>query len=139
MIVSGRINSVEVRKDSDEPMVGISINISMDDVKINGRRVEVYYTYHAKYDKDVGSLKMSGVLYANEEEKTAKKIKEKWEKERKLPDDFAEAVLNTVNFTCSTNGILAVRIVNLSPPMMPPKISIQKQETQTEGHENPAS
>ncbi len=137
MIVSGKINSVEARRDSDEPMVGLSINITMDDVKVNGKRVEVYYTYAAKYDKDVGMLKMSGVLYANEEEKLSKKIKERWEKDKKLPEEFAEIILNTVNFTCSTNGILAVRVVNLSPPMMPPRITIGKGEEST--GKNPAS
>ncbi|OIO21249.1 hypothetical protein COV61_04840 [Candidatus Micrarchaeota archaeon CG11_big_fil_rev_8_21_14_0_20_47_5] len=126
MIVNGKITSVEARRDSDAQMSGLSVNISMDGVKVEGKRVEVSYTYIATYDEKVGELKLKGVLYANEEEKAAKKIKERWEKEKKLPEEFAEVVINTINFTCSTNGIFATRVVNLAPPMVPPRISIGK-------------
>ncbi len=137
MIVNGKINSIEARRDKDGDMVGLSVNISMDDVKVAGKRVEIYYSYVAKYDEGVGELKIKGVLYANEDEKSAKAIKERWEKEKKLPEEFAEIVINTVNFTSSTNGIFATRVVNLAPPMVPPKISLGKGEVRGSG--KPAS
>jgi hypothetical protein len=126
MIVGGKITSVEAKRNNDAEIKGLDINIAVDDVKATGENVEVYYTYAATYQEGVGSLKITGVLNAKEEPKTAKEIADTWKKDKKLPDVFAEVVLNTVNFTCGTNGTLVVRPVNLSPPMIPPRIQIAK-------------
>jgi hypothetical protein len=76
----------------------------------------------------VGVLKMKGSLLSHEEQKAADSIRAGWESEKKLPDQFSELVLNAINFTCGTNGVLVVRPVNLAPPMMPPRISISHEE-----------
>ena len=72
----------------------------------------------------VGVLRMKGSLLSHEEAKLAKDIHSGWEADRKLPDAFSELVLNAINFTCGTNGVLVVRPVNLAPPMVPPRISL---------------
>ena len=61
---------------------------------------------------------------SHEEAKLAKEISSGWTADRKLPDQFSELVLNAINFTCGTNGVLVVRPVNLAPPMVPPRISL---------------
>ncbi len=126
MIVGGKIMSVEAKRNNDSEVRGLDINIAVDDVKAEGENVEVHYTYSATYQENVGSLKITGVLNAKEDPKVAKEIVDTWKKEKRLPDQFAEIVLNTVNFTCGTNGTLVVRPVNLSPPMIPPRIQIAK-------------
>jgi len=126
MIVGGKIISVEAKRTSEEPITGLDINIAIDNVKVNGGGIEIKYLYTAKYAKDVGFLKIEGILNASEENAKAKSIGELWGKEKRLPDDFAELVLNTINFTCGTNGTLVVRPVNLSPPMIPPRIELAK-------------
>ena len=72
----------------------------------------------------VGVLRMKGALLSHEDAKLAKDIAAGWEADRKLPDQFSELVLNAINFTCGTNGVLVVRPVNLAPPMVPPRISL---------------
>ncbi|VVB57635.1 Uncharacterised protein [uncultured archaeon] len=72
----------------------------------------------------VGVLRMRGSLLSHEEAKQAKEISAGWAADRKLPDAFSELVLNAINFTCGTNGVLVVRPVNLAPPMVPPRISL---------------
>jgi len=126
MITGGKIISVEAKRDSDEPITGLAINIALDTVTVKGGDVEIKYTYTASYENKVGTLKMSGVLSAKEDNKAAREIGDLWTKQKRLPDEFAEIVLNTINFTCGTNGTLVVRAVNLSPPMIPPKIEIAK-------------
>lgn len=126
MIVGGRIISVEAKRNNDAEIRGLDINIAVDDVKADGEKVDISYTYKVAYQEDVGSLTITGVLNAKEEPKSAREIADTWKKEKKLPDAFAELVLNTVNFTCGTNGTLVVRVVNLSPPMIPPRIQISK-------------
>ena len=52
----------------------------------------------------------------------------RWEKEKKLPDAFAEVILNAINYACGTNGVFVARPVNLSPPIVPPKIQLGPQK-----------
>ncbi|MFH1285207.1 MAG: hypothetical protein ABIH99_01360 [Candidatus Micrarchaeota archaeon] len=126
MITGGKITAVEAKREKDDPISGLSINIGLDDVKVKGENIEINYTYTVNYAENVGTLKIAGVLYAKEDAKKSASIGSSWKKDKKLPDDFAELVLNTINFTCGTNGTLVVRPINLSPPMIPPKIEISK-------------
>ncbi len=124
MITGGKIFSVEAKRNSEDPIIGLSINIGIDDVVNEGNDLEIKYTYTADYAKNVGMLKIIGSITASEEH--AREIMLSWKKDKKLPEDFAEVVLNTINFTCGTNGTLVVRPINLSPPMVPPRIEIAK-------------
>ncbi|MCX6777939.1 MAG: hypothetical protein NT157_03565 [Candidatus Micrarchaeota archaeon] len=124
MITGGRITSVEAKRDKDGPSKGLSINITVDNVKAEGENVDVAYTYSVDYTGGVGSLMMKGNLYSSE--KNASEIVKMWEKDKKLPDEFAEVVLNAVNYVCGTNGTLVSTPLNLSPPMAPPRINLGK-------------
>lgn len=126
MITSIRITGVEAKRTSDAEIRGLDINIGIDNVKVSSDMVSVEFNYVATYKEDVGTLKMSGTLESREDPKMAKDIEKMWEKEKKLPDMYSELVLNAVNFTCGTNGVLVVRPVNLAPPMVPPRIEIAK-------------
>ncbi len=128
MITGGKIFSVEAKRNSEEPITGLSINIGIDDVTSEGKNIEVSYTYTADYAKNVGTLVIKGAIMAQEEH--AREIMVSWKKDKKLPEDFAELILNTINFTCGTNGTLVVRPINLSPPMVPPRIEVAKATSQ---------
>lgn len=128
MITGIKIDKVEASRDKNEDVKGLDVNIGIDEVKINGPEVEIAFSYTATYQEGVGVLKMGGALLAHEDEKSAKEIGASWKKEKKLPDEFSEMVLNAINFTCGTNGVLVVRPVNLAPPMIPPRIQLKKQE-----------
>lgn len=124
MIKGGKIQSVEAKREKEGPTKGLNINIGINDVKVKGSMLTIKYTYTANYEEGVGHLKIDGEIYAEEDK--AKDIVKEWEDTKNLPKDFAEIVLNTVNYTCGTNGTLVVRTVNLSPPMIPPRIALAK-------------
>ncbi|MBM3229122.1 hypothetical protein FJZ26_01715 [Candidatus Parvarchaeota archaeon] len=126
MITGGTIDYVEAKRDKEDNIAGIGIDIQIQEVSVNGKNVKLKYTYIVKYESGVGTLKMSGTLSAEEEPKKAKEIDDTYKKTKKLPDDFAEVVLNSINFTCGTNGIFVIRPLNLTPPMVPPRIEISK-------------
>lgn len=127
MITGGKIISVEARRFSPEPTKGLKINISIDDIKVDGNNMTISYTYTATYEDAVGELIVKGELYAVEE--NAAEIEKEWKKEKKtLPTDFANAILNTINYTASVNGTFVVRPVNLPSPMLPPRFTIAKKE-----------
>lgn len=126
MITNMRISRVEAKRLKDGEISGLGINIALDDVSVKNGEVVIKYTYTADYQDKVGELVVQGELVAREEARLLKEIEERWKKEKKLPDVFAEAVLNNVNYACAANGTLVVRAVNLSPPMIPPRIEVAK-------------
>jgi len=128
MITNMKLNAVEAKRLKEGEIRGLVINIALDEVKVEGGEVAIKFTYTADYQEGVGTLIMKGELEAKEESKLAKEIEEKWKKEKKLPDGFAELVLNNVNYACGANGTLVVRAVNLSPPMIPPRIEVAKKQ-----------
>jgi len=124
MIKGARILEVNAKRESTAAIQGLGINIALNEVKVDGAEITINYTYTVKYEKNVGELKMVGEVYFEEDAKKAKEIEKQWTEKKSLPNDFAEIVLNTINYTCSTNGVLVVRPVNLSPPMIPPRIQL---------------
>ncbi|MFA5381684.1 MAG: hypothetical protein WC356_00835 [Candidatus Micrarchaeia archaeon] len=126
MIKGGKINSVEAKREKPDAIKGLSINIALDNVKADGKEITISYTYNAKYEDEVGFLKIGGEIFLEEDVKKAKDIVKSWQDKKTLPEEFAELVLNSINYTCGTNGTLVVRTVNLSPPMIPPRISLAK-------------
>jgi len=129
MITGIKIAKAEAHRDSDNEVAGLNINIGVDTVTAKGGDVTIGFSYSATYLEGVGELKMGGTLMAKEDAKIAKEIGDRWAKEKKLPDGFAEVVLNAINYACGTNGTLVVRAVNLSPPIVPPRIQLGPQPT----------
>ena len=97
----------------------LSAIIAVRNVSLNGVDVGIEV-----FPAPVGVLRMSGALLSHEDAKMAKEIHDGWARDKRLPDSFSELVLNAINFTCGTNGVLVVRPVNLAPPMVPPRISL---------------
>jgi len=128
MITGIKITKVEAHRDSDNEVAGLNINIGVDKVAAKGGDVAIEFNYSATYLDGVGELKMSGTLASKEDPKLAKEITDRWAKDKKLPDNYAELVLNAINYACGTNGTLVVRSVNLSPPIVPPRIQLGPQQ-----------
>jgi len=94
MITGIRINSVEARRESDDEIKGLDINIGIEAVKVIGPEVEVTFTYTATYQKGVGTLKMGGSILSHEDPAYAQEIAAAWAKDKHLPDAYSELVLN---------------------------------------------
>lgn len=126
MIVGGRIDGIEAKRESQEEMKGLGINITIEDVKADGDNLEIVYIYQANYNEKVGYIKLHGTLFAQEDKKLVKEIKDEWAKSRKLADSYAETVINVINYSGSANGTLVARVLNLSAPLVPPRIQIDR-------------
>ncbi len=137
MITGIKITKVEARRDKDEDMSGINVNIGIDKVSVKSGEITIDFNYAAVYAEGVGELKMVGSITAKEEAKLTRETEARWEKEKKLPDAFAELILNAINYACGTNGVFVVRPVNLSPPIIPPRIQLGEQPSSAPGRKNP--
>ncbi len=128
MIVGERILEINGTKKKWEPIKGLNINISLEDVMVDGESVEITYSYTANYEEDLGQLKIKGLLMAKEDPELAKSIAEKWQKEKKIPDEYAQQTLSAINYSGSANGTLLARVVGLTAPLIPPKIQLKSQQ-----------
>lgn len=126
MITGIKLVKVEARRDKEEDMTGLNVNIGLDSVALQGEEIAISFTYSAVYLDGVGEISMKGVITSKEDEKLTSEILSKWEKEKKLPDHYAEMMLNAINYACGTNGVFVARPVNLSPPIVPPKIQLSQ-------------
>ena len=128
-VIGGRITHVEGEKKKDGVMQGLNIGITFDDVKVKGDKVDVDYVYSATYGGDIGNITIKGTLYTRVDKKTAKEIENDWkkdEKDRKVPIEYATQLLSVINYTGSANGVFIARVVGLQPPLVPPKLQLEK-------------
>jgi len=131
MITSTKIRKVEAERKSDEAITGVKFNINIQNVKTSGEDVEVEYAFEVVYQgkkDDVGHLTITGELQAKEEKKVIANIEKEWKEKKRLPIEFAEAVINTINFVCGANGTLVSLPVGLTPPIPMPQAKLQTSE-----------
>jgi hypothetical protein len=126
MITGGKITSAEVKIHKDGSTAKRSVNIQIKDMKIEKGVMTIDYEYRVTYGDDVATISIEGSLEAKEE--NGEKIVESWKKKKALPDDFAEEVLNVVNYVGSVNGTLIAKVVNLMPPLTLPKLVKKEKE-----------
>lgn len=128
MIVGNRVTKLEAAREKQEPRKGLNFKINIKDAKVTAKRVDVTYEYSALYTEDVGYIKLEGVITAEEDKKLLDEIKKEWTDKQRLPQSYAEIILNAINYFGGINGVLAARVVNLSPPIVPPRFSLTKKE-----------
>jgi chorismate mutase len=123
-----RITAAEITRDKNEVPTGLSINMAINNLRMDGEQVEISFTYRAEYAENVGMLRLEGTInILPGSKKQAEEMVKSWKDKKKLDDEIAEEVLNNINFACGAHGTLMARVVNLQPPMMPPRIRIDKQ------------
>jgi len=124
MIVGNKIIYIEAKKEKDEPPSGFKVDMKIEDVKFENGELIVKYSYTANYEGDVGSIKIVGIARAREE--NGEKIAEEWKKTGKLPENLGERFANFINLSGSTNGTLIAKVLNMMPPLIPPRLRISK-------------
>jgi hypothetical protein len=126
IIIRGRITKIDAEKFKDAPIAGIELGVEFDSVTSNGVFLEVRFTYHAFYKEDVGRITMAGFLMFEMDELTAKRLSDKFAADREFDPSFMESVVNNINYKCSTEAIFPAKILELTAPIVPPRIGLRK-------------
>jgi len=128
MITGERILEISGKREPGVNIEGMNINIGLEELNVDGENVELKYEYTANYEKNAGFLKIKGTITAKEEKKLADEINEEWKKTKKVPERYAEFLLSAINYSGSANGTLIARVLNLTAPLIPPRISLGKKQ-----------
>lgn len=131
MIVGNRVTSIEAKR-GDKEIKGLDIKIGFKDVRENKNDkgiLDIDYEYIAGYREEAGEIKITGTIFAKEDEKTKKAILDSWKKNNRLPEEYMENLLNNVNFMGAANGTIIAKVLNTAPPLLPPRLRMQKKES----------
>ncbi|MEM3791331.1 MAG: hypothetical protein QXL16_01205 [Candidatus Micrarchaeaceae archaeon] len=131
MITNVEISMVEGKKEKI-PIVAIGgFNVNFEDVKMENGNIIVAFDHSALYfgknNEQAGKIAIKGTVTTKEDEKRSKEIMEKWTKEKSLPLDYAEELVNFITFDCGARGTLISYAVGLAPPI-PIKASLQEKK-----------
>jgi hypothetical protein len=123
MIVGDRINRIDAQINPDAQFSGFKIDIKMGDVRKDARdRLLVDYVYTLDYDK-MGKVLLYGTVFESDAKKIPE-LEESWKKNKRLPREYVEELVNIINFVGSAHGTIVTRVLNIRPPILPPKLSI---------------
>src|SRR5438105_3224709 len=133
MITGIVITKVEAERYSQEMITNMKFNINFDNVKIESDNVSVEYTFQADYEgaeakgKNVGKLKIIGTVSSKENKKDADEIANVWKNKKTLPLEYAENIINLLNFECGARGTLLASSIGLLAPLPLSRAKLQEQ------------
>jgi hypothetical protein len=136
MITGIKIDKVEATRNSEDMISNMKFNINFDDVIVNGDNVEVKYTFLTSYEgspssTQVGELKIVGSISSKESADALKDIQDVWKSKKTLPLDFAENVINILNFECGSRGTLIAYSIGFVAPLPLSRAKLQDQSSNT--------
>ncbi|MCD4759742.1 hypothetical protein K8R33_02550 [archaeon] len=83
------------------------------------------FEFLVNYEPKVGKINLNGNVLYMEDEKKVKEILDGWKKDKKLPEDLAPQILNTILAKCNIKALSLTQEVNLPPhirlPVLKPK------------------
>ncbi|MBI2233360.1 MAG: hypothetical protein HYU56_05575 [Candidatus Aenigmarchaeota archaeon] len=130
------INAIDAKVDPTTERKGnVNVNSSPSITSIEKRDVDfplakdvvaINFKFETKYEPKVGWITMEGeVLYTSD---NPKEMIAKWKKEKKMEDDVAIEVLNTIFRRCLAKAIEIAAELRLPPPVSFPIVKLKDQE-----------
>ena len=126
MITSIDVNKIEANRGTKEAISNMKFNINFDDVKVREDNVNVAFTFVALYEgvpqkggeaSEVGKLTISGNVASKESKKEAEDIEKSWKEKKTLPLQYAEDIINILNFECGARGTLVAYSIGFVAPL----------------------
>ncbi|MBS3116637.1 hypothetical protein J4421_03505 [Candidatus Woesearchaeota archaeon] len=139
-IVKINLNKVHASRDLNAKggQIKINNNVSLKELEemdfaVDGKKgLKFNFAFVCNYEPDLGKIEVEGqVLYVNEEKKI-KEIKTNWDKEKRIPLDVMEEVINAALHKGNIQAIKISEDVNLPSPLPLPKVRQPQPETQAE-------
>ena len=118
--------------------IDISNNVSVKDVQEDDfslgkdkkqNVLRFIFEFTSKYEPNVGSILFEGELLYMEDPKKSKEILSDWKKDKKLPKELMDGLLNTILTKCNIQALILSQQVNLPPPIPLPKVQISAPES----------
>jgi len=122
MITEVNIKEIEAKRVHKDLIANMKFNINFDDVKVDKENVSVDFTFTTDYEgqessKNIGKLEIKGNIVSKESKKETDEIVSMWKEKKTLPINFAEDVINMLNFECGSRGTLVAYSMGFVAPL----------------------
>ncbi len=122
MITEVNIQRVEAKREHKDLIANMKFNINFDEVKVDKENVNVEFTFTTDYEgqegsKNIGRLEIKGNIVSKESKKDTEEIVSMWKDKKTLPINFAEDVINMLNFECGSRGTLVAYSMGFVAPL----------------------
>ena len=122
-IIGGRVLEVKATRKKDAVFQGMGMNINFDEMSVRDKKLVVVYTAIVSYAPEIAELSVKGELVTDE--KNPEKIKEVWEKEKKIePQELAEDLLTAITYAASAVGTLLAYAIGINAPINVPRAKL---------------
>ena len=108
--------------------IKIDNNVSLKDVEdmdfaVEGKKgLKFTFSFVCNYDPELGKIEVEGQVLYVEEEAKVNGIKESWDKEKKVPMEIMEKIINAALHKGNIQAIKVSEEINLPSPLPLPKV-----------------
>ena len=135
-IVKINLHKVNAERSLDAKggQIKINNNVSIKNVddmafSVEGKKgLKFTFTFNCKYEPELGKIDVEGQVLFVEEEKKIDEIKASWEKEKRIPMEIMEQIVNAALHKGNIQAIKISEEINLPSPLPLPKVKSASEE-----------
>ena len=103
------------------------INVEDMDFSVEGKKgLKFTFGFNCSYEPNLGKIEVEGQVLYVDEDKKIDEVKEGWEKEKRVPMDIMEQIVNAALHKGNIQAIKISEEVNLPSPLPLPKVKTQE-------------
>lgn len=127
------------RKGDARGKISIKNNVAITDVsttdmslgKAKQKGLKISFEFKSFYEPELAEILFEGNILDMQDEKKVDELQKGWDKDKKLPDNLMEPLVNSILNRCNVQSLLMSKELNLPPPIPMPKVSSQNVTTST--------
>ncbi len=123
-IIGGMISRVEAKKKEENSIEGFDYNFAMESVSVDKNVLKIRYASKVEYKPNVAEITVEGEMYWQDEEKKVKQYAEEFKKNKKLPTEIIEQIVEGMQYSTQAVGTLAAFGLNIAAPLNIPRTKI---------------
>jgi len=136
--------NAERNLESKGGQIKINNNVSIKNVEemsfaVEGKKgLKFTFAFNCNYEPDLGKIEVEGQVLFVEAEDKVKEVKENWDKDKKVPMEIMEQVVNAALHKGNIQAIKISEEISLPSPLPLPKVRPGPAKGEPAGKEEPA-
>jgi len=136
-IVKVNLHKVNAERNLDVKggQVNINNNVSIKNVEelsfaVEGKKgLKFTFAFNCSYDPGLGKIEIEGQILFVDEQKKVEEVKKSWDKDKKVPFDVMEEIVNAALHKGNIQAIKISEDINLPSPLRLPKVKAESVTT----------
>lgn len=126
-----RLYKAEAECVSDRKFEGIAASLDITGVQMTGGgALKIDFTHTTKYQPGIATIRFCGFTLATGKKAELDSLVSGWKKDRFLPKDVFETLVNLAKYSAETNGVLVAKALNIAPPLVVPRVRLAEPRPQ---------